>query len=255
MYSAERNVSRSGRNRIFLNQDNLGQLAAQMTDSLPPELVRFILLSRIHGVSLPGDGIQTAGGLQPLAAPFDPAAGPAHRIDSPLSLIDASIRIQSPSGDLIVASPLKSDSDEFPGTLSRLIDLTTTSPSHHFQGRVNFQEASPEVLAAVPGINSELAAQIISLREAEPDQHRDTTWLLTGKLVTLAEYRKLSDRITAGGDVFQADITVFRATGGPVLRRMIIIDGATVPARRLHWVNRDDLSTALPISLLMPHQL
>jgi hypothetical protein len=119
---------------------------------------------------------------------------------------------------------------------------------------VNIQEASPEVLAAVPGISNELAAQIISLREAEPNLRRDTTWLLTGKLVTLAEYRKLSDRITSGGDVFQADITVFRATGGPVLSRMIIIDGATVPARRLHWVNRDDLSAALPISLLMPHQ-
>jgi type II secretory pathway component PulK len=245
--SGERNTDRMGRPRVNLNMANLAQLNARLSAFLPPETVRFILLARVHGLSVPA-----VSGIRPSEAPYDATKPPTFAFQSPVSLIDASVRLDGPGGPVTVAGPLKHDEPDFADLLTLIMDRTTITEQEWIPGRININEATAIVLAAVPGITPELVSQITAMRDSDAASDRDTTWLLRENLMDTLTFQNISQYITSGGSVFQADITVFRGTGGPVLRRNVIIDGASAGGRRVHWRDTDSSDLPAPINLLMP---
>jgi hypothetical protein len=58
--------------------------------------------------------------------------------------------------------------------------------------------------------------------------------------------------ITDVGDVFQAELIVFRAVGGPLLRRKLILDAAGEKARRVYWTDLTETNLEFPLSRLLP---
>jgi hypothetical protein len=80
-------------------------------------------------------------------------------------------------------------------------------------------------------------------------------WLLSRNVLDAVTFRKVFPEITTGGDVFETELVVHRTIGGPMLRRNVVLDAASIPPRRLHWVDRTDLPFDFPPQFLQPQPL
>ena len=246
--SAERDRSRNGQLRVNVNAGTVAALNEQLTAALPEELARYILLARIYGLTAsPGTGIQ------PTAAPFSTSMVAAFPLVSLADLIDSTIQIPAASGPAIVQSPLQSQNPDFATQFNTLWDLATTRPEQVVYGRIHLPTASETVLRMIPGMTPELTSQVITQRDAlEPTEMATITWLLAGNTFDVPTFRRVFPELTTGGDVFQTEIVVHRAVGGPMLRRNLVIDAASSPARRLHWTDLTDVPLPFPEPLLRP---
>ncbi|MEZ6034588.1 MAG: type II secretion system protein GspK [Planctomycetaceae bacterium] len=246
--SAERNQNQSGQPRIFLNADSLAPLEQQLTAVLPQNLVRYILLARVYGVSLtPGSGVE------PAAAAFSVSMAPAFPITSPADLIDSVIQLPASAGGIVVQSPLQSSSPDFPALVTAFFDNVTTVRESTIPGRINIANASETVLRTIPGMTSELISQIVTVRDSlETPQADSVAWLLFRNVVSLEMFRKLFPEITVGGDVFQCEIVVHRSIGGPTLRQNLMLDAASSPTKRLQWMDVSETRLQYSQRLLVP---
>ncbi len=256
LHSAERNLSSSGQPRVFLNGDSLATLEQQLAEFLPPEMVRFILLARVYGI-LPATASSTSEvpGSDPQTAPYNSAMTPAFSIPSVESLLNGVIQVSTAAGVQRIGSPLRDDGPEFATLLNTLLDRCSVSNAASINGRININEADERVLRAIPGMSTELVSQIVSQRDTLDSADRQSTaWLLSKKLTDAMVYRQLATEITSGGDVVSGEIIVFRAIGGPVLRREVTVDGAGKNVRRLDWHDLSDAASPWPAQLLIPPQ-
>ena len=250
IHSAERVRNRSGQPRVFLNAGSLAVLEQQLRSVLPENIVRYLLLARVYAVTpSPGTGVD------PSAAPFALSMIPAFPIMSVADLIDSVIQVPTASGTVVVQSPLQSSSPEFLSLLNSLLDQTTTFPETVIYGRINLISASETVLRTIPGLTPELASQIVTQRGAlESEDANSVAWLLTDNVMDIATFRRVLPEITTGGDVFQGEIIVHRAIGGPMLRRNLILDAASSPVRRVHWQDVTDTPMTFSSRMLLPMQ-
>jgi hypothetical protein len=248
VHSAERNSNQTGQPRIFLNGDNLKELEQKLTTVLPENQVRFILLARVYGLT-----VSAGSGVAPSAATFSSSMVPAFSIASVADLIDSTIQIPAASGGMVVQSPYQSDSPDASELLTTLLDQVTTDPESVVRGRVNISTASATVLSTLPGMTPEFTSQIVTLRDSlEVPQAESVAWLLSRNVMDASMFRKLFPEITTGGDVFQCEIVVHRAIGGPVLRQNLIMDAASTPVRRLQWTNLTETKLKYSHKLLLP---
>ena len=217
---------------------------------MPENLVRYLLLARVYGLTL------TAGprtGVEPLAAPFAASMTPAFRINSLADVVDSSVNITTPSGSIVVQSPLQSSSPEFATLAASMLDLATVHEEPVIAGRVNLQTASESVLSTIPGLTPELVAQIVTQRATQdPADSNSAFWLLSRNILDLTVFRRVFPELTMGGDVFQCEIVVHRNVGGPMLRRNLILDAASMPPLRVHWLDLVDSPMSFPPQLLLP---
>lgn len=248
VYSAERNRRRNGESRVYTNAGTVAALSDQLSGTLPEELARYILLARIYGMTT-----STGPGIQPTAAPFSTSLIAAFPIASLVDLIDSSVQVPTASGPLLVQSPLQSTNPDFAAQMEAVSDLVTTYPEQIVSGRIELSTASETVIRMIPGMTPELTSQLITQRGSlELTDARSLTWLLTRNVLDLATFRRVFPELTTGGDVFQTEIVVHRAIGGPMLRRNLVIDAASRPARRLHWTDLTDVPLQFPESILRP---
>jgi len=80
---------------------------------------------------------------------------------------------------------------------SDILDALTTSDDPFLYGRVNLNDAPIEVLAALPGLDMELAGSIIDARETlTPDEQETVAWPLLRDLIPAATYIELGPWLT-----------------------------------------------------------
>lgn len=250
LHSAERNRNRAGQPRIFLNAGSLTQLEQQLAGVLPENLVRYVLLARIHGVTT---SAESQAGVEPSAVPFSSSMVPAFRIASLADLIDSVVPVLTPSGTIAVQSPLQTSSPEFASLAARLFDLTTVHAEPVIYGRINLHSASETVLRTIPGLTPEVVTQLLTQRDTlEMTESDSAVWLLSRNVLDLADFRRVFPELTTGGDVFQGEIIVHRAIGGPMLRRNLILDAASSPVRRVQWVDLTESPMRYSEELLLP---
>ena len=222
----------------------------QLTAVLPENLVRYILLARVYGLTL---SAELPSGADPSAAPYASSMVAAFPIASTADLINSSIQVSSATGPIVVQSPLQSSGPEFATLAAGLFDLTTVNSESVIYGRVNLQTAPEIVLRMIPGLTPELVTQIITQRATLEDAETGTVaWLLSRNVLDPALFRRVFPELTMGGDVFQCDVLVHRAIGGPMLRRNLILDAASTPPRRLYWAELTDSPLPYSQELLLP---
>ncbi len=250
LHSAERNRNRVGQPRIFLNSASLSELEPQLAATLPATLVRYLLLARVYGLTLTAE---PQPGVEPSAPPFAATMAPAFRINSLADVIDSSVKVTTSSGPIVVQSPLQSRNPEFAALVASLLDLTSVHADPVIAGRINLQTASESVLSTIPGLTPELVSQIVTQRAAQdPAESKSAVWLLSRGILDVTMFRRVFPDLTMGGDVFQGEIVVHRNVGGPLLRRNLIVDAASTPPRRVHWVDLTDSPMSFPQELLLP---
>jgi Tfp pilus assembly protein PilX len=252
--SAESNFDRNGKERIDLNDvypsdymEPSGSEPGELS-FLPEALVKYILLARLYGITVPSSEQGANESLTTyevevaeVRLPNDEALD-LREIMSLTDLIDSHVRLphsehHGEHSGAIVKSPLSAEASDFTETMNQLEERTTLKMDNVIRGRINITAAPEPVLRALlddVGIAGQLVQQrtVLEAREKE-----STAWLLTRQIVDLATYRRIYPHITTRGAVHSGEIVVYRRFGGPFLRRMITIDASVKPAQRRTWTD------------------
>lgn len=154
----------------------------------------------------------------------------------------------------VLASPFTNDPLAMSTYMTQLMDNCTVVESPSIHGRLNLNEAPPELIRSVPGITEEVVAAILANRDLQVDESDTTrnyeTWLLVEGLVTLDEMKQLQPFLNAGGDVFRAQIVGYFQGGGPSARAEVILDATTTTPRVRFWRDLSHLGRGFSLGTL-----
>ncbi|MEZ6043015.1 MAG: type II secretion system protein GspK [Planctomycetaceae bacterium] len=243
--------------RIVLNQlalSDLADLEKRLSAAVSPGVARYVALALMVGVNSAPASLPP---MNPLAVDLNSL--PVVSINGMLKLpdlIDSSVVVNQPGNRQRVDSPFRSDDPESLRMFARLEQLVTTVDTTRpvVRGRVNILLASEEVLRALTD-DPAIASQIVQQRQSlSGDELHSSAWLLSRRIADLQTYRRLYPDITTGGNVYTGEIVVYRAVGGPFLRRKITIDAANGVPRRVNWLDKTSVPLPLTLQQLEPQE-
>ncbi|MBN2291992.1 MAG: general secretion pathway protein GspK [Pirellulales bacterium] len=165
------------------------------------------------------------------------------KLDSILALIGSKIKIKYKNSEksTVVAPLFSNDPDSMREYLTKLMDHATIGEGKSLTGRVNVNLAPAAVLACVPGVDADLAENIVGRRPADPmsiDTYQNhPTWLLIEGLVTLNKMKALLPYLTAGGSVYKVQTVGFFDKDSSTVRLEALIDASESPPRMLSLKN------------------
>ena len=154
VHSGERDESFEGRQRILLNQSDLGALHRELSTVFEPSWANFIVAYRQYG---PHTGSEAGTDASSLVRGSDAAAAAQHPV--------AAGTDRGARGDSHRARRTRRRSSRVPWrtirvgcatTLPKLMDHVTVRSGAPIAGRVNVNLAAREVLAAIPGFDTAL---------------------------------------------------------------------------------------------------
>ncbi|MEW4487720.1 hypothetical protein AB1L42_06535 [Thalassoglobus sp. JC818] len=197
----------------FGDSESTGDLATDQALADAAEGVADALFS--------GDGgAVTRGGM-------DLSEGASTEIKSLFELIDAEVVVEIEGQETTLNSPWTSDPGLLQESLPELMDSLTVTTQSEIIGRLNINQARPEVLMGIPGIPADLPGLIVATRERlanDSSQLATSGWLLTQGLVDLEMMRMLDGFITTRGDVMSMQVIGYADRGGPVTRIEAVVD-------------------------------
>ncbi|MEC9093919.1 MAG: hypothetical protein VX438_14515 [Planctomycetota bacterium] len=215
--SAERNETFTGEPRLYLNGSNLAEIHTILTKKINIETANFVILARQYGTeSQTSQGISNSSLAmkQPGEITIDLTQPAQFEISSLLDLLGTTVRIGDLESESIesestetatyVQSPFSGQNTTLNESLESFLDGTTVFGAKTILGRVNISKAPREVLLSVPGIDEELASQIISTRRNHETTAKTSFWLLDAGLITMEQMKSISPYITQRGEICQA---------------------------------------------------
>jgi hypothetical protein len=124
--------------------------------------------------------------------------------------------------------------------LPRLASLLSITSATKIIGRVNVNLAPKAILSGLPGLDEVTAERIVASRQhgadlADVAERGSAVWLLIEGLVDIDKMKQLMPYVTAGGDVFRAEVIGFFDRRGPVARVEIVMDAANSPSQVVSW--------------------
>ena len=201
--SAEKLVDPTGKAKFYLNEGNLDFLEQQLNAAgIDKESVDFLIAWRKN----------------------------RGNIDDPIDLLDADITV----AETTLRSPFTLNDTANEEKFLKLLDVATTSPTVVVSGRINVNEAPRIVLSAVPELTTEHISRILSLRSNRNTRKRHAVWLLSEKIVDKETMKKLSARLTTGGDVYRAQVVGFFDRQGTTSRAEVVVDATVQPPRQIY---------------------
>lgn len=255
VYSMEANKRSDGSPRINVNQDDLEQLYEQLLDATGnDDWASFIVAYRIAGQpgatvgtaalsgALGNAGIdnvpETVGGLDEEVGlwtvdgldEFDLSGGGGTNITQILDLINARVTVGEGGQQQRLASPFFDDPVSMATYLPTLMGSLTTSNFTTMPGRINLNQCPADLLRGIPLLDPDTIEDIIDARaqNSDTENRQFETWPLVEGLVTTDQMRLLLPLLTAGGDVYRAQIVGFYESGNLYSRAEVVIDATTV---------------------------
>ncbi|MCA9063253.1 MAG: general secretion pathway protein GspK [Planctomycetaceae bacterium] len=255
--SREVNTMPDGAERINLNQG----LMTELFDALEPEfgedVAKFVVAYRLYGNenadpatmesltvaqkdAAEAIGKAIAGGVEGTVtrAGLDLTQVPQYSFRSIYDLIDAQVPAVVDGADVTLNSPWTSGGADLLQNMPQLEQMLTHVDDAYLDGRVNVNEASFEVLMALPGMTEVLADAVVAARppviedgvsEAIMTTRISPTWLLAEGIVDLETLKLLGPWLTTGGDVYRFQTIGHFDQGGPTIRLEAMIDGTQNP--------------------------
>ncbi len=234
LYSAERNARADGTPRIWLNNTDLTQMQQDLTEVFSEEWTNFILAYRLYGPYSGNEEGQSAAGIE-----LNLSQQPKGTFSQVLDLIGKKVQISQEGRQIVLQSPFDSAPLAMGVYLPQLMENCTASQATSIPGRININQAPQELLLGIPGMTEDIATEIVSRRTEEVDDDNPNrsfeTWLLAEAIVTIDEMRTLTPFITAGGDVFRAQVVGYFQGGGPAARAEVVFDATSSTPRLLFW--------------------
>ncbi|MBN2022501.1 MAG: general secretion pathway protein GspK [Pirellulales bacterium] len=248
LHGARRNVNPAGKPRVNLNDDDLAKVHRELAGRIDETWARFIILYRQYGGRVATDAPSAGGGAgaasstEPADVRLDFSVPAKVKLDSVLDLVDAWVALpaRGPQPPARVPSPFANDPIQMADYLPKLLDETAVTAESVLRGQVNVNAAPREVLLGVPGLDEATVAQIVATRPSRGDTsvdpaRRHPTWLLTEGLITLDTMKTALPWLTAGGDVYRAQLIGFFDDSRAVARTEVVIDATATPPRRVYW--------------------
>ncbi|MBC8113052.1 MAG: hypothetical protein H7062_01620, partial [Candidatus Saccharimonas sp.] len=274
-HSREANRRADGRKKIYINNNLLTDLFDELEEEFGIEAAKFVVAYRINGPVdqppptttetsdkaseeaakkkdaeeaikklvesitknvLTKSGTVTRGGI-------DLSGGGKTTIKTIWELIDSRAAARVDGIDTILNNGEEwtaEDPSAMQTLLPKLMDALTTSEEDYIDGRINLNQARPEILKGLPGMDEELWNKIILAQKVDasgqpdPDtiqRHNTAGWLLAEGLVDKWKMRELDPYLTARGSVFRAQVFGFFDGGGPVTRLEVMVDSTKNPPR------------------------
>jgi len=242
LHSAEKNLDPDGEPKIDLNQSDLQQLHTQLSEKFEPAWADFIVSYRQNGPAMGNsnsnqEAQQATGGL---SIDFEKAG--SVRLTTVLDLIGArtSASVQGEEDPVPLDVLFEDDIVAMAQYLPKLLDYAAVNANEVIPGRLNINQAPRALLLGLPGIDEETVSEIIATREIDPflnenPARRHETWLLTEGIVDLDQMKQLIPLVSAGGDVYRAQIVGYFDEGGPAARIEAIIDSSRATPRLVFW--------------------
>ena len=174
-------------------------------------------------------------------AGIDLSAPPQASFRSLYDLIDAQVEVEIEGSLQTLESPWRSDDPA--GLMEQMLILEeqlTWVNDDFFDGRVNINMASFEVLMGIPEMTEALAEEIVAARPPTEDtamametmaNRISPVWLLTEGYVDLAMFKRLGPWITTRGDLYSFQVLGHFDEGGPTTRLEVMIDATLAPPR------------------------
>jgi hypothetical protein len=217
VWSYEPNVDQEGGPRLDLN----GDVGALEDLGLSPGLLAFIKIYRSEGGTF---------------------KGPADLVEMEYTIKQAHPEFPELKAGDVVASQLEA------GDLAILCDRLTVGSARTLVGLVNVNTARPEVLAALPGVDENLARQIADVRTGlDPETRSTIAWLYTQGVVDAATFRALAPLLTARGFQYRVRSIGFGARSGQFRILEAVLD--TAGGRPQVIYARDLTRLGLPFAL------
>ena len=270
--SAERNVSRTGEARVWLNNPDLATLQSQLGGIVSSQTAEYIMFYRINGAYT---GNEVSGEMPAQRPTPNTGATPAVTFRTVLDIVGTRCQIgtvdqQTTNADgttttttlpLILDCPMTTPSD---ADVAALLDGAAVDETAVLYGRINIYDAQPEVLMAIPGMTESTMSLIVAaVQGSDTGSSAATGAGSTGRLMSgvdsagddfaagggeirseglvplaqgidLVTLRQLLPYITAGGDVFRGQMVAFWDDGTPGMRMEFVLDGTSTPARLVY---------------------
>ena len=236
LFSQEKNVNEAGEARIYLNGDDMQSLFTDLSAEFDASWATYIVAYRQNGPFTGNSDESEAAAGQELDLEL-PGRFPVIQV---LDLVGTRVQTPLANGQTVVMeSPFSDEVLGMASYLPKLMDGCTVTDSPTIPGRVNINRAPRIVLMAIPGMTEEIADSILSQRDManseQNDQRQHETWILSSAIVTLNEMRTLMPYVTAGGDVFRAQIVGYFDEGEISSRAEITFDATSAYPRILSW--------------------
>ena len=139
----------------------------------------------------------------------------------------------------IFQSPFSDTAGEYVNYLPILMEYLSATESERLPARININQAPRTILAGIPGMTDEIVEQVVSQRQPDPayseTYQQQETWILCDGIVTLEQMKALMPFVTAGGNVFRAQVVGYFDAEGPAARIEVILDATTSPAQVVFW--------------------
>lgn len=178
----------------------------------------------------------------------DLTGGAGTKFSQLLDLIDGTVTINN----VTYASPFTSDPVQMAMYMPLLMESLTTQDFQKMPGRININECPAELLYGIPLLDAETADAILEARAqpSESENRRYETWPLVEGLITLETMRTLMPLVTAGGDVYAAQIIGYHETAAAATRLEVIIDATGPNPRVVQYRDLSHLGRGFDLSVL-----
>lgn len=182
----------------------------------------------------------------------DLSGGSGVQIGQLLELVGAQVTIGEGEESQTFVSPFTDDLLAMAEYMPALMANLTTQTFEVMPGRINVNECPAELIRGIPLLTSETAEAIIEARgEASETENRQyETWPLVEGLVTLEEMKSLMPILTAGGDVYRAQVVGYFEGKNASSRAEVIIDATSVNPKVAYWRDLSHLGRAFDVAVL-----
>lgn len=251
LYSAEKNLNPDGEKKIDLNGEDMQVLFDELSARFEPSWATFIVAYRQSG---PYTGSQA--GERDASGELDLSRPGRVPLTSVLDLIGAKVqvRFQGDRESTVLESPFAEVPLAMNVYLPPLLEQVAVNTAPVIPGRININQAPRVILLGIPGMTEEIADEILSRREYEPDenqnQRRHETWLASEGIVTLTEMKAMFPFITTGGNVYRAQVVGYYDEGGPAARIETVIDTNGPLPRVVFWRDLSHLGRGYALETL-----
>lgn len=205
-----------------------------------------------------GGGGEGAGGGPPVAwsaealDQVDLSGGAGTQLGQLLDLIGAQVTIGEGDESQIFLSPFTDSPLAMVEYMPALMANLTTQNFEVMPGRININECPAELIRGIPLLPPDAAEAIIEARgEASETENRQyETWPLVEGLVTLDGMKSLMPILTAGGDVYRAQVVGYFEGKNASSRAEVVIDATSVNPKVAYWRSLSHLGRGFDVAVL-----
>jgi type II secretory pathway component PulK len=178
----------------------------------------------------------------------DLTGGGGTKFSQVLDLIDSSVTFNGTT----YMSPFTSDPVQMAAYMPLLMGSLTTQDFQKMPGRININECPAELLYGIPLLDAETADAILEARAQsnESENRLYETWPLVEGLITMETMRTLMPLVTAGGDVYAAQVIGYHETAAAATRLEVIIDATGPNPRVVQYRDLSHLGRGFDLSVL-----